>query len=217
MTVTKSDWLKDVSEGVPGCDKITIEKEIMNIIRDFCGTTLLWVKQLDPITIIAGTATYTLSAPTGVMASVVSIDRAECNGQAMDPDSMDLLDRGSEMWRDQTGSESPTFMVDSEKVLRLRYIPTENIADGLIVWASLKPTVAATSIPDFIYDDWYDAIKFGAWGRIFKIAKKAWTNIREGEYFEGVYHEQRSYAKKEKRTGKTKLNLSIMPRPFSVV
>jgi hypothetical protein len=215
--VSKSDWLKDVSEGVPGCDKITVEKEVMNTIRDFCATTLLWVKELTAINIIAGTSTYTLAAPAGVQASVVSIERAECNDRYMDPESMDLLDRGSEMWRDQTGSESPSYMVDSEKVLKLRYIPTENLIGGLIIWASLKPTVAALTIPDFVYDDWYDAIKFGSWGRIFKIPKKAWTNIREGEYFESMYHEQRSHAKKEKRTGKTKLSLAIMPRPFSAV
>lgn len=217
MATTYSSWLQDVSIAVPGANKDFVLDAIKNSVRDFCQSTLLWVKKLDPINIIAGTATYTLTAPVVTQASVVNIDRAEFEGAPMGPDSMDVLDRSDEPWRQQTGPASYSYMVDAEKVLRLRYIPTENKIGALEIWASLKPLITATVLPDFLYDEWYDCILNTAIGLLFSIPRQVFTNIQEAEYFTMLANAERSRAKAQKTTGKTKLKTRVQPYPYEVV
>lgn len=217
MTYSKEDWLSDVSISVPGAPRAIVEDAIMDTIRDFCESTLLWVRQLDAIDIVAGTVEYPLVAPAGVQANVVLVDRAEFSGSFMAPESMDLLDRLPDAWRAQTGSSSDAFIVDAEKTLRLRYIPTESITAALVVWAALKPSYTADNIPDFIYNDWFDCILNGAISNLFRKPRQIWTNIQEAEYFYQQYIAERSRAKGVKTTGKTKLSLRVQCAPFSVV
>jgi len=217
MATTYSSWLQDVSVAVPGAPKDIVTDSIKDSIRDFCQSTLLWVKQLDAINIVAGTATYTLTAPAAAQASVVNIDRAEFEGSPMGPESMDVLDRSTEAWRQQTGPASYSYMVDAEKVLRLRYIPTENKTGALVIWAALKPLLTATILPDFLYDEWYECILNTAIAALFGMPRQVFTNIQEAEYFGMLANAERSRAKAQKTVGKTKLKTRVQPYPFEVV
>jgi hypothetical protein len=215
MPYSINDWLADVSEGIPGCPKDIIDREVMNSIRDFCATTGTWQEKLDAINVTIGVAEYALVAPVALQASVVNVERAEFSGGFLTPDSMEVLDSSADAWRQQTSSGQITYLADIEKIFRFRYIPTESVAGGLEIWASLKPKLTATVIPDYIYDDWFDCIKYGVFGRIFKLPKQAWTNIREGEYFEDLFQADRSTAKKIKKTGRTRLSFRVQQPPFS--
>ena len=221
--------MQDVSLAVPGAPKDQITNSIIKTIRDFCQSTLLWVKKLDLIDVIAGTEIYTLTCPLSLyerinhepppghpQASVVNIDRAEFQGVPMGPESMDVLDRSPIAWRQQTGSSSNAYMVDPEKVLRLRYIPTDNITGALAIWAALKPVIGAVVIPDFLYDEWYDCIRNGTIADLFQIPRQSFTNIQEAEYFISQYHEDLSKAKGQKVTGKAKVKTRVQPSPFDV-
>ena len=222
MSVTTDSWLQDVSIAVPGAPKVQILGSVIKTVRDFCQATLLWVKKLDVIDVVANTATYTLTCPASMIilgvpqASVVNIDRAEFQDSPMGPESMDVLDRSPIPWRQEESSQSDAYMVDAEKVLRLRYIPTENIPGALAIWAALKPTVLASTVPDFLYDEWYDCIRNGTIADLFQIPRQVYTNIQEAEYFNVQYHEDLSKAKAQKTTGKAKVKTRVQPAPFDI-
>jgi hypothetical protein len=210
-----SSWLKDLSADVPGAPKTTLESALRSVIRSFCETTQLYIRALSPISIVANTATYTLTPPSNT--SIVMVEHAMCQDQPIYPESADMLDRGTENWRDQEASGQHQYMADSEKVLRLRYIPTENVANGLEVWVSLKPSATTDTVPDFIVEDYYEAILDAAKAKLFKMTNKPWTNVEASEFFRTEYHEKRSVAKRRKITGLTKYVTKIMDPPFFVV
>lgn len=210
-----SSWVAGVSTRVPGANLVEIEFAIRTIIREFCSKTLLYVRQLTAINIVDGTATYTLTAPTDT--SIVTVERVEISGMPISADSMDFLDRSMEDWRSEESNMPLEYMVDAERVLRLKQIPTENITSGLVVFVALKPTPTTSTIPDFIYDDWYETILNGVISYLLKMPGKSFTNIQSSEYFDDVYHGTLGDAKRNKFTGKTKISIRVQSQPFSVV
>jgi len=210
-----SSWLADISTRVPGADKNDIDSAVRSVVREFCTKTLLWVKQLTAINIVASTASYTLTAPSNT--AIVTVERIEINGLYVDPTSQDLLDRSPESWRSETSSQPSSYMVDAEKVLCLRETPTENITGGLVVWVAVKPTPTTDTLPDFIYDDWYETILNGVVSYLLRMPNKVWSNANGAEYYDSYYEGSLSSAKSKKYTGKTKLSIRVQPEPFSVI
>jgi hypothetical protein len=208
-----SSWITEASDGLPGCPKATIESAIRSIARDFCEKTLLWVKQLTPINVVLGTVEYTLTPLAN--SAIILVERAELSGTRLGENSMDLLDREQDSWRTETSELATEYMVDPDKVLRLRETPTKDIANGLVVWAALKPAVAQDIVPDFLYNDYYEDILNGVRGKLFRIPSKPWTDIAMGEYFDDLYKSRRSLGQRRKTTGAVKMSIRTQPHPFS--
>lgn len=208
-----SSWVNDVSSEIPGVPKTTIESKLRSVIRSFCESTLLYVRKLDPISIVANQPEYTLTPPANT--AIIMVEHVMFKSQPIFPESMDTLDRGTDNWRDQTSSGQTEYLTDVEKTLRLRDIPTENASSALSVWVALKPSATTDTVPDFIVEDYYEAILDACKASLFKMTGKPWTNPEAGEYYATEYHEHRSKAKKRKYTGLTKLRTKIMDAPFS--
>lgn len=210
-----SSWLNDVSGKIPGATKDDIDSVVLSTIRHFCSKTQLYTRQLTAINIVIGIVDYTLTPP--VNTAIVGIERVEINGVPTQAVSKDFLDRSLDAWRTQSSNQSDSIMVDVEKVLTLKQIPTENYTGGLVVWVSLKPSPTTTIVPDFIYDDWYDAILCGALSRLFEIPGKPWFNTDTGLYYADKYDGELKTAKAKKITGIAKMSLRVQQSPFSVI
>jgi hypothetical protein len=210
-----SAWLDGVSIRVPGASKIEIDSAVRTITREFCSKTLLYVKQLTAINIVAGTASYTLTAPTDC--SIITVERVEVNGLFVSPTSMDLLDRSPDSWRQVESSQPIEYMVDAEKVLMFKEIPDTSYAGGLIVWVAVKPSPTTSTLPDFLFDDWYETILNGAVAYLLRMPNKSWTSIEGSEYFYDFYDGYLSEAKNKKYTGKAKVSIRVQSEPFAVI
>lgn len=210
-----SNWLAAVSSRVPGASKTEVDSAVITIIREFCDKTLLYVKKLTAINVVVGVREYTLTAPTDC--SIVGVDHATLNDMPISATSMDLLNRSPEPWMTQQASEPNVFMVDAEKVLSLKQLPEIAYTGGLVVWAAVKPTPTATTIPDFIYDDWFETILNGAVAYLLKTPGKSWTSLEGSKFFDDYYTGEMSTAKSKKYTGKAKVSIRSQPPPFSVI
>lgn len=210
-----SSFLVDVSVRVPGASKTDIDSVVRAVVREFCSKTLLYIRQLTAIDIVALTGTYTLVAPANC--AIVSVERVEVDGQYVNPTSLDLLNRSPENWQTDEANQPINYMVDAEKILRFKEIPDTAITGGLVVWASLKPTASTDVIPDFIVDDWYDTILNGAVSSLLRIPQKSWTSIEGSEYYNTIYDGSLSEAKGKKYTGKAKVSIRTQSAPFSVI
>lgn len=75
---------------------------------------------------------------------------------------------------------------------------------GLSVWVALKPTLDATTIEDFIYEDYLEVIADGARGMLFGMAGQPWANGELATYYTKRYQAYRNRAANRKRLGLTK-------------
>ena len=74
---------------------------------------------------------------------------------------------------------------------------------GLSVWVALKPTLDATTIEDFIYEDYLEVIADGARGMLFGMAGQPWANGELATYYTKRYQAYRNRAANRKRCGLT--------------
>lgn len=74
---------------------------------------------------------------------------------------------------------------------------------GLSVWVALKPTLDATTIEDFIYEDYLEVIADGARGMLFGMAGQPWANGELATYYTKRYQAYRNRAANRKRLGLT--------------
>lgn len=74
---------------------------------------------------------------------------------------------------------------------------------GLAVWVALKPTLDATTIEDFIYEDYLEVIADGARGMLFGMAGQTWANGELATYYTRRYQAYRNRAANRKRLGLT--------------
>jgi hypothetical protein len=74
---------------------------------------------------------------------------------------------------------------------------------GLAVWVALKPTLDATTVEDFIYEDYLEVIADGARGALFGMAGQPWANGELATYYTRRYQAYRNRAANRKRLGLT--------------
>lgn len=74
---------------------------------------------------------------------------------------------------------------------------------GLAVWVALKPTLDATTVEDFIYEDYLEVIADGARGALFGMAGQTWANGELATYYTKRYQAYRNRAANRKRLGLT--------------
>lgn len=74
---------------------------------------------------------------------------------------------------------------------------------GLAVWVALKPTLDATTVEDFIYEDYLEVIADGARGALFGMAGQTWANGELATYYTRRYQAYGNRAANRKRLGLT--------------
>ena len=194
-------WFDEVVPAAQMAPNIIIRKDIVNACRDFCRQTMLWTAQLVAIDIVADQAEYALAASG---ADLVGVDRAEYDGNEMNPTSELALDedtRETEWWRTRTTDKPERYYVTEAYDLRLVYIPDAALTGGLVVWAYVQPLQTATEVPLFLYNEFKETITLGAKGRLKMRDDMPWTDLEKAIGYMSAYEAMLIPAKQKKFTG----------------
>lgn len=206
---------------------MTIDKvpsgEAINAARDacirFCEETHLWTVTLDAIDIVADTQDYDLSIPDTSTLIAVPKDGVYFKEDGEDDDQYANLVCISEektnrdenyAWKYDEAPNPAKFWVDNiDKQLHLRPIPTDGSTDGLLVTVILKPIITATTVPDFLYDDYRREIASGALSYLFRMKHQPFFDMTQYAFHEGIFLNACGDAKITKLTGATNVQLSL--------
>lgn len=215
MATAITAWHKLISPFLPGCPNPVMTEYLRETLRDFCEETKLWDNNvLTAISLVANQPTYALTHASG---EIVHIDHAEMDEVPMQPTSIEILNRHFVNWRHSTTKKPQYyFMPSAGESIQLVYTPSENLADALVVWVSLKPLEAATTVEDFLWSDYRYAIRDGALGQLLQIPNKPWSNPDIGFLREQKYEAARATAKNSKLRGRTHLDLIATEEGFAL-
>ena len=198
-----------------------LDGEIVETIRDFCKETHLWTQDLDPISVIANRNNYTLFVDdTDGKANIIVVQSVHYKEDGESDDQFRALDVISDWrsdqpqeipatyhdpvygnWRFETSEYPTNFYVKPSKELILYPIPTVKSDHGLRVNVVLKPEDGATKVPIWIYQDYKQAIAWGAAGSILGMTTQKWFDADLSEYFLGKYRHRRNAAKIRRQEG----------------
>lgn len=222
MATLLTAWTPEILTQVVGVPVPGIKFAVRNAAIKFCEESLLWTYTLPRIDIVAGTGAYTLTVPVDQNGQVVGIDNVKYKQEGQDDDQFRRLDPISEAQQDLIDSGSWSFLSSPtpsrfystflSKQLNFYQIPSEASVEGLLVKVNLRPTISCDDVPDFLYNDYRDAIKDGALAFLFGSNAMPWHSLEKSLYHKALFKDAYSDAKQDKITGPTKRPMRVKMR-----
>ena len=185
MATNISTWREYVSPNAEGAGDTAIDKYVVLTLREFCDKTRIWKDVLTAINIVSGTAGYALTHAT---ADICEVTHARVNGDDITATNEEYLDELDPEWRDETAAYPDHYYVKPDsKYIYLVYTPSLSITSGLLVYVTLKPTIAGTSTQDFLFNEWQEVITAGALSKILRRSGNRKETIPMADYFDRQY------------------------------
>lgn len=186
-TVNLTRMYDDVLPDLPGCPPLIALNAIRNAAIEFCEITRIYRVDLTPIIILANTPTYAYAGmPSGTVVheplhSVFGTSRILPKA----PD--DLQEQFGDDWRTKTGT--PLFIVgEDERTVRVVPYPTADLSDTLKLWVAIKPSDAATTIEQRLFEEYRTVIADGAKALLMASPKKTYTDKEMAAFYAGKFN-----------------------------
>jgi len=178
------DLLNEVMPYVENCPLPIAKHQIRNAAIEFCQRTALWRSELDRINITTNIHTYDLHTEITIDQAISAIDYAyitessgETNLTITTEDSLKITNR---VWRVLTSTKPESIMLLDTDNCRLYPIPEVDISNSLVIGLILKPSRNSAGLPDWIFEQWAEAIAHGAKARLFGMKSRSWYAPDEG-------------------------------------
>lgn len=179
------DFYRYVAIECQGAPDELLRQAIVQAAKDFCSRTHAWSQITDPIDLIDGQADYDLDFPFG--ASPITVDAVWCGGREMRAVTMAQISDVLPDWR-TAESNVPQFYNMAHSLSSIRVFATpKDPADSLVLSIVYEPTLAATTLPDFLLDGNGEAIATGAKGRLMLMHNKQWSNAPIGAAYRDAF------------------------------
>jgi len=168
-----AQWFDEVLPEVGGVSTPLLTNAVRNSMREFLKRSTIWREDLTPITLVATTGTYTVSVGTGTV--LADIIKAKIDDEReIKPILPGDLEREYPNWQFELGEVKRYLMENTSSVIRL--IRTPEIEHTLDLKVALMPGATGTSIPDWIFEQYFEPIGYGAKHRLMRMAGFRWSN-----------------------------------------
>lgn len=181
-------WFDYVMPSVPGAMNGVVTQAIRRAVIEFCRLSLACRHTPSAINIVGATSTYTITPPAGTQ--VQDFMDVKVNGIDIDARSNEWLDLRVKDWRTTATGPARAWRSPGTNQIQIVPTPSESITGGLVVECALKPTEASTECPDWIFNDYVEAIKWGALERLCAMPRAPW---RSGELYNEAKREFASW------------------------
>lgn len=206
------DFYPYVMPSVQGCPSALVSNAIKHAINEFCEKTSIWRVALDPINVVAGTATYAITSPTDtVLVAPVYVAISDNTLAGTNIDDLDSMCSG---WRNSQSNQPLWFYMDNDSSIVLVPEPTENITDGLYIEAALKMDLASDECPDWLLQNWVEPIAHGALMRLHAMPGHVWSDTNTVMYHKLKFRDGISRAKSKTMKSFSKQSKTVQPKQF---
>lgn len=177
MATALTAFLPDIQTFVPGCSHNAMVAAIRNACIRFCVETTIVRETLTAITVNVGQDEYTLVASTGnESVGIVHLIHDSRDMKVKTEEELDIIDNG---WRIADDGVAFYATMLSPDVFKLNRVPAEAITDGLVPRIATRPTDTTVNVDDLLYNEWREAIKYGALKELKEIPGKGWSNTKD--------------------------------------
>lgn len=195
-----SDLLRYVLPDVPGCPIVMVENAILTAAIEFCDKSLYWTYDHDPITVVANVPEYELSLPDDSQLIQI-LDTAKLNNKDISQRTRVWLNNNVTNWQTLTQNQPEHFYIQRPWVIRLVGIPMVTSINGLVLEIALKPTPTATTLPDVVFNEWFEAISYGARSKLMEMPGKEWSEPNTALKYGAIFDQRISDASAKQRAG----------------
>lgn len=168
------DFARYVRPEVPMCPEIQILDAILHAGIEFCRRTKIAQDTVDLVTVVDQPAydLTTLLATGFETSEIIAVRRS--GAENLEPTSQE--DALEELELTENGTPHAYYLKDRELYL----VPTPDAIETLSVVLSVRPSEAATTLPDELYRRFREEIAAGAKARLMLQAAQPWANAQAG-------------------------------------
>jgi hypothetical protein len=195
-----------------GVTTAVVDDMLRQVAIEFCEETEVHCTEVTAIDVVAGTAEYTLTSPVS-STEACRIKAAWYNGVPLHIASETVLNGSTEYWRDLTSTQPWAYTQKSPDKIILFPEPEESLAGGLRVLIVLRPTLAATTITDWVATRYMRCLGYGVKGRLMAQPAKPWTNPDLATYNLAMYEASKGHAAADARRSFAPGALTVRMRP----
>jgi len=200
------DFLPNIMIAVPGAVEAVALSYISSAAIRFCNESLIWQVDITALDSAIDEDTYSVqpSDSTYDNARVILPLWVAYDGNEIAEKTAEWLNRFDAGWRDKDSGTPMYYIVESPGTIRFNRKSDEVITGAVEAKVAMKPTQAATSVGEIVYEDWRDAIEAGALGMLLNMKTKDWYDERAAKGYMKDFVNQIQSAKARARMGHTK-------------
>jgi hypothetical protein len=221
-TKALTEWFSEIAPDIRGVPMPAAESAARNACIAFCEQTLLWEEELSRISIVKDQESYALTAPSD--SEIISVERVLFKADAaadttfvyLYPFSQAQKDlyAGNTQWQFQSATAPSGYYLDTDKNLHLHPIPSVASSEGLLVKVNLRPEHGCTTVPEFLYTDYYKAIGAGAKADLLARVGQPWANPETAVIYAKLFSDVIIAAKARKTTGDILDSVQAQTKPI---
>lgn len=203
MAVTWDSFFPYVQPHVPGCPEIVITAHLQEAAADFCERSEVWRFDIEKDFTSKNTSDYEIDVPTGaVLANVLNlyVDTLPIKR---------VSDRHFDLPQNFTTSRPTYYSLYQDS--QIRFYPTPDSKYTFDGTGVLKPSLTATGVEDFIFENHGRTIACGALGKLAIIPNKEWTNPELASYYTAKFFKETDEANQRDTR---RVNMRIAPQGF---
>jgi len=187
---------------IAGCPDFVAEKAIKDAVLSFCKRSGAYRATLDPIMTVSGLFEYDVDLPKNT--NIVEVHSVTLGDKEIEPDTEQGATHANPKWRTEKATPTNYIRTDN-KTLYLVPAPIK-AGDVVTVYASIKPTLSATSISTSFVEDYVDGIMAGALANLFNAHDMPWANPQRAMKHEAEFeaHIRDARNKADGRRGSTR-------------
>jgi hypothetical protein len=208
------DFLPYVLLDCPGVSDDAALSAVSSAAIEFCEKSLVLQRDHDPVNVVAGRSDYDLDSPiSGCL--VCKVMKAWFDNRVLvptGPDDMDDPTIYNPAISGGSGSTPTHYIQKEERVISLWRPPQHDGAQLLTLRVALKPSRAAISVDDVLFEDWADVISSGAKASLQIVPGKTFSNPQMGAFNQGAFVAGINRAIVRGNKGHTRTNLSVRMR-----
>lgn len=165
---------------VQSCPESAIEDAVLRACITLCEQSLVVQEELAAVDVTTGDDTYTFTASSDTQPlTVISLFYNDFRIYPKTRDELEFLDPG---WQFADPGKATYFIGLAPDTIQLNRVADEDITDGLVPTIATRPEIGATTLPDIIYENYLEAIRYGAVSYLQELPDKKWTDIKTSIY-----------------------------------
>lgn len=159
----------------PGVPDVTARQALLLSAIEFCVQTHAWSEILDPVDVEAGVNQYDIDVEQG--ARVATVKDVWASTYRLEPVTMDRLVAVLPDWQ-TISTSTPLFYTapTDNSYINVYPTPLAAIPGALVIRVAYAPTLAATSLPDSVVNQYLEPLLSGAKHRLMVMPERQWSN-----------------------------------------
>jgi hypothetical protein len=181
-TTPFDDLVVELIPFVPGCPDGMILSEIRSAAIEVCKLTDAYQETLVNISTVQGRGTYSLDLPEETV--LEKILTAKLGGIELEPTSFQLLESQTP---NRTLSTPTSYLKGDGNNISIFPTPAIGSPEALAVRVVLRPTTTAQVIKASLFDDYKEAILYGALYRLLRHPAKEWGDPNAAREYSALF------------------------------